>query len=332
MRALHFTGNKNIVLEHAPDPKPRGNEVVVRIKASAICGTDRENFAGAGQKTIPGHENAGEVIAVDKPTWIRPGMRVAVNCHITCGTCEHCFRGDLYFCEELSVIGFERDGGFADYLKVPESCCMPLDDEISYIEGALLVDVLGTAYRAVKRAKLSPCSYAAVWGAGPIGLACMLLLKTFGVHVAVVDLSAYRNRLAHSLGADITVSPEEADVSGSLKEWTGGTGLEAAFECTGSEGASLSALENVTKRGTLVLVGVGRSLTINPWEDMIKRECTLTGSRSFQTEDFARISKLIARGLPIEKIITHRYGLEDAKEAFSVFASGRCGKVIFAGE
>jgi propanol-preferring alcohol dehydrogenase len=134
------------------------------------------------------------------------------------------------------------------------------------------------------------------------------------------------------LGADTIINPEEDNVSDRLKEWTGGRGVEAAFECTGSEIASRSALENITQRGALVLVGVGRSLTINPWEDMIKRECTLIGTRSFRTEDFTRMSKLVTCGLPIEKIITHRYRLEDAKEAFSVFSSGDCGKVIFVGK
>jgi threonine dehydrogenase-like Zn-dependent dehydrogenase len=121
MKAVHFLGRGRISLDEIADPQPVGREVVVRVKSASICGTDRENLAGPGQRTVPGHENAGEVVAVDKPARVKIGDRVAINCHVTCGHCEHCVNGDLYFCDELTVIGFDRDGGYADYLRVPEA-------------------------------------------------------------------------------------------------------------------------------------------------------------------------------------------------------------------
>ncbi|MCL4499800.1 MAG: alcohol dehydrogenase catalytic domain-containing protein, partial [Chloroflexi bacterium] len=168
MAAVHFRGSGRVAIDEVDTPTPSGRDVLVRVEAAAICGTDRENLEGAGQSTVPGHECAGEVVSIDRPSWIRVGTRVAVNCHVTCLRCEHCLKGDLYFCDELKVIGFDRDGGFAEYMLVPEQCCMPLPDDISFEQGALLVDVLGTAYRAVMRAGLVPGSSIAIWGAGPI--------------------------------------------------------------------------------------------------------------------------------------------------------------------
>ena len=170
--------------------------MVVRVKSAAICGTDRENLEGPGQSTIPGHENAGEVVAVDKPARLKVGDRVAINCHVTCGSCVHCLRGDLYFCKELEAIGFEWDGGFAEYVLVPEACCHPLPDDVSFEAGSLLVDMLGTPFRGVKRAKLLPGDQVAVWGAGPIGLGALMVASTFGARVASVDLSDYRLDMA----------------------------------------------------------------------------------------------------------------------------------------
>ena len=105
MLAVHFKGQSRVSLDEVPMPEPQGREVVVRVRAAAICGTDRENLEGAGQVTIPGHESAGEVAAVDRPARVKVGDRVAINCHVTCGGCEHCLNGDLYFCEQLQAIG-----------------------------------------------------------------------------------------------------------------------------------------------------------------------------------------------------------------------------------
>ena len=163
MLGVHFLGDDEISLDEVPRPQPHGREVIVRVKAAAICGTDRDNLEGSGQDTIPGHESAGQVVAVDKPTWIEVGDRVSINCHVTCGACRHCLRGDLYFCDELTCIGFDRDGGFAEYVRVPESSCMSIPDDITYEVGALLVDMLGTPFRAAKRADLLPGDQVAIW-------------------------------------------------------------------------------------------------------------------------------------------------------------------------
>ena len=331
MLAVHFLGDGKISLDEVPTPEPRDREVVVRVKSAAICGTDREALEGPGQATIPGHENAGEVVAVDKPARVKVGDRVAINCHETCGGCVHCLKGDLYFCDDLQAIGFERDGGFAESLLVPEACCTPIPDDISLEAGSLLVDMLGTPFRAVKRAHLLPGDHVGVWGAGPIGLGALMVAARFGAYVAILDLSDYRLNMAKDLGADLVLNPTRDDVQRALLDWTQDRGLDVAFDCVGSEAVAHQALDAVKKRGTLVVVGVSHKLTLNPWEHLICRELTIFGTRNFNTTEFDEMVALVQRGLPVEQVVTHRFPLAEAEAAFELFRSGECGKILLVG-
>ena len=329
MLAVHFLGQNRISLDEVPTPEPRGRDVVVRIKSAAICGTDREALEGPGQATIPGHENAGEVVAVDKPARLNVGDRVAINCHVTCGSCVHCLRGDLYFCEELEAIGFEWDGGFAEYLLVPEACCHPLPDDISFEVGSLLVDMLGTPFRGVKRANLLPGDQVAVWGAGPIGLGALMVASWFGARVASIDLSHQRLDMAQNLGAELVLNPDRDDVPEALASWTQGRGIDVAFDCVGSQVVAEQGLAALTQRGKLVVVGVSHELVLNPWEHLICRELTVFGTRNFNTAEFSEMVALVQRGLPVEQTVTHRFPLSEAEAAFELFRSGECGKILF---
>jgi len=328
MLAVHFLGNGRISLDDVPQLEPRGREVVVRVRSASICGTDRENLEGPGQETIPGHENAGEVVAVDRPTWVAVGDRVAINCHVTCGCCEHCLKGDLYFCEDLRVIGFDRDGGYAEYVLVPEACCTPIPGDVSFEVGSLLVDMLGTPFRAVKRARLLPGDRVGVWGAGPIGLGALMVAKEFGAQVAILDPNDYRLDMARNLGADLALDPRHDDVREASLDWTDGRGLDVAFDCVGSQVVAHQALDVVKKRGTLVVVGVSYELTLNPWEHLISNELTIFGTRNFNTAEFGEMMALVRRGLPVDQVVTHRFPLAQAEAAFELFRSAECGKVL----
>jgi propanol-preferring alcohol dehydrogenase len=329
MLAVHFLGEGRVSLDEVPRPHAEGREVVIRLKAAAICGTDRENLEGEGQATVPGHENAGVVVAVDKPTWVEVGDRVAINCHVTCGSCVHCLRGDLYFCGELEAIGFERDGGFAEFLRVPEACCTPIPDDVSFEAGALMVDMLGTPLRAVKRAELLPGDRVGIWGAGPIGLGALMVARRFGARAAVLDLNERRLAMARDLGAETVLNPARDDVGAALEAWTEGRGIDSAFDCVGDQTAAAQALGALRERGTLVVVGVSSELTLDPWEDLICRELTVFGTRNFNAREFGEMVSLVQDGLPVESVVTHRFPLTDAEDAFALFLSGECGKILF---
>ncbi len=328
MLGLRFTGRKGLYLGEFPRPEARGTEVVVKVVASAICGSDREVWEGEGQEVIPGHESAGQVVEVDQPSRVRVGDRVAINCHVTCGHCLHCLNGHWYFCPELSVISIDRDGGNAEYILVPESSCMPLPDDLSYEAGALLVDMLGTPYRALKRVNLLPGDAVGIFGAGPIGLTALLVAKRYGMRVVSIDLNEYRLAMAERLGANEVIDPRREDVLQAIDEWTAGRGLDAALECVGAEVTTQQALAAVREQGTVALVGVSTQVTVNPWEQFIKKEVTMFGSRNFNVREYGEMVALVQRGLPIKDIVTHRFSLQRAEEAFEVFGSGQCSKII----
>jgi propanol-preferring alcohol dehydrogenase len=271
------------------------------------------------------------VVAVDKSTWVRVGDRVAINCHITCGGCRHCVQGDLYFCKDLKIVGFDRDGGFAEFVLVPEACCMLLPDDISFEMGSLLVDMLGTAYRGVKRAGLLPGDCVTIWGAGPVGLSALLVATWLNARAAVVDFNDHRLSMASDLGADLVLNPARDEVRAALLDWTVGQGVDVAFECVGNEKAAQQALSVIKKRGKLAIIGVSHHLAVNPWEDLICRELTIYGSRCFTAPEFDDMIALIRRGLPLERVITHRFPLAEAEAAFALFSSAECGKIVFAG-
>ena len=332
MLAVHFRGQGKVSLDEIPAPQPSGGEVAVRVRAAAICGTDRENLEGNGQPTVPGHENAGEVVRVDRLARVKVGDRVAINCHVTCGRCRHCLQGDLYFCDALQAIGFERDGGFAEYLLVPEACCMPIPDDVSFETGSLLVDMLGTPFRAAKRAHLLPGDQVGVWGAGPIGLGELMVVRAFGAAVASVDRSDYRLAMARDLGAELVLNPDRDDVQAALMDWTHGLGIDVAFDCVGSQAVAEQALRAVKKRGTLVVVGVSHKLILSPWDHLICRELTIFGTRNFNTAEFGEMVNLVQRGLPVNRAVTHRFALSEAEAAFDLFRSGECGKILIVAQ
>jgi L-iditol 2-dehydrogenase len=332
MLGVHFLGNARISIDEMPMPEPHGRWVVVKTLSAAICGTDRENLEGPGQPVVPGHESAGVVTAVDQPARLKVGDRVAVNCHVTCGHCEHCLKGDLYFCDALTVMGFDYDGGFGEYMLVPEASCMPLPDDITCEHGSLLVDMLGTSFRAVKRAQLHSGHHVAIWGAGPIGLGALMSVQAFGAKATIIDRSEYRLEMARRLGAQDTIQPQQQDVVKTLREWTGGRGIDVAFDCVGHQAVAEQGLASLRRRGTLAVVGVSHSLNINPWDHLICNEFTIYGSRNFNTSEFDEMIGLVRAGLPVLEVVTHRFAHSNAEEAFRVFREGECGKILFTAD
>jgi threonine dehydrogenase-like Zn-dependent dehydrogenase len=191
-----------------------------------------------------------------------------------------------------------------------------------------MVDMLGTPFRAAKRAQLVPGDKIAVWGAGPIGLGLIMTAMRYGAQAAVIDTSDYRLGLARGFGPALALNPAKVPLPEALKDWTDGRGIDVGFDCVGSEKVCLQALSALKKRGKLVIVGVSHNLTLNPWEHFICREYTLIGTRNFNTRDFDEMIGLIRSGLPLLDVVTHRFPLAQAEEAFKLFLNGDCGKIL----
>ncbi len=334
MRAVKFVGNGCVEVVDVPKPKAAKGSVIVKVMTSALCGSDLHiYFSDKGSETTPGHEVAGEVVEVGEGvSEIRAKDRVALYAVISCGKCEFCRRGDWAFCNgPKKSLGWQHiHGGDAEYLAVPERICFPLPSDLSFEQGALLGDGVGTPYHAIKRLAINGTHTVALFGLGPVGLGALFILKLLNCKVIAVEISKYRQKLGKSLGADRVIDPNEQDPVDAIKECTKGEGVDIAIDCAGKEITENQALDCAKKWGKVAFVGQNSvGATIQPSSQFIAKELTVIGSFYFNVSEYKELIALVHRGLNIEKIITHRFSLEEAQKAFSVFVSGKSGKVVF---
>lgn len=338
MKAVQLPGDKHVNVISRPDPTPGVGEVVIRTRASFICRSDMSLYhgnpiVGGGQTgdVIPGHEPAGDVVAVGNAvSGVRAGDRVAVHLAIGCGHCEYCLRGNRMLCPTWKCLGFDVDGGDADFLLVPAVNCLKIPDGLSYEAGALLTDMVGTQYHTQKRLNVSGATTVAIFGLGPMGLAGVLVAIGRGAQVIAVDVLDERLKAAADLGAHATVNSANGDAVEALLELTHGRGVDVAVDCSGAPAAQNAALDAAAKEGAVAFVGESRATTINPSDQMIRKVLTVIGAWYFPIDEYAEIGRFaIDRNLQVERLISHRFALDDAPEAFRLFDERKTEKAVF---
>jgi threonine dehydrogenase-like Zn-dependent dehydrogenase len=329
MQTVILTGNSTVDVRDLPVPKPGPGEVLLRVEASAICGSEMKTYRSAeGHPTNPGHEFVGTVVANPDGGEPRVGARVAANIITGCGECDYCRAGDRRFCDQQ---GYLRTG-HAEYVALPAVCCMPLPDEVPYDEGVLLGgDTLGVANRALAKAGIQPTDSVAVVGCGPVGLGFVALLSFKGVRTIAVEVSPYRRQLAAQAGAAAVIDPA-TDALAAIRELTDGKGVDLGIDASGTDPGVNLALDVVRKEGSFVFAGAGREATINPWKQFLEKEITAYGVWYFVDRDYQALLELYRQGLRVGQLITHRFHLDDAPIAYDLFSRGETGKVIFVPE
>jgi threonine dehydrogenase-like Zn-dependent dehydrogenase len=344
MRGVFLPGNRQVDLREVPDPSPGVGQLVVRMRASTICGSDvraiyREHI-GRGPEAyrgvIAGHEPAGEVVEVG-PGCTRFGIgdRVLLY-HISgCGSCRDCRLGYMISCTspERAAYGWQRDGGHADFLLADERTCIALPDELSFLDGACVACSFGTAYEALSRAQVSGRDAVLIVGLGPVGLGAGLLARALGAHAVVgVDVAGERLELAQRLGA-IDAGFAGEDAAQEARAFSGGHGCEVSIDCSGSASGRSTALAGTRRFGRCVLVGEGGRLEIDASPVLIHEQLTLIGSWVTSLWRMEELVERLARwDLHPEVTVTDRFELEEAGEAFAVADEGRAGKagLVFA--
>ena len=340
MKAVLFPGDKQVNVVERATPKPGPGEVLMKTGASALCRSDMSLYYGSpivgGDATatgqiIPGHEAAGTVAEVGAGVnRVHPGDRVAVHLAFGCGICAYCRNGDLMLCDEWQCMGFDVDGGDADYIVVPAQNCLKLPDTMSFEAGAVMTDMVGTQYQAQKRLGVSGTDSVAVFGIGPMGSAGILIGKARGARVIAVDVLESRLEIAKQLGADEVISSSSEDTVNRLLALTGGAGVDVAIDCSGAPDAQNAALDSARKHGRIAFVGESRSTTINPSDQMIRKLLTVIGAWYFPIGAWTEIAQFVVdRQIPVEDMITHRFSLDSAAEAFHLFDQRQTGKVVF---
>ena len=323
-----------------PDPKAGAGEVLIRTRASALCRSDMSLYYGtpivggesAGKGLIvPGHEPAGDVVAVGAGVHnVKPGDRVAVYLAIGCGECQHCRSGFLMLCPTWKCLGFDLDGGDADYLVAPAHNCLKLPDQLSYEAGAVMTDMVGTQYHTQKRLNISGTNTVAIFGLGPMGAAGVMIAKARGARVIAVDVLESRLEMALTLGADEIVNSAKENPVERLRALTGGEGVDVAIDCSGNPAGQNAALDSARKWGSVAFVGESRSTTINPSDQMIRKLLTVIGAWYFPLYEWDELARFVVeRNVPVAKMITHRFPLDQAEEAFRLFDQRVTEKAIF---
>ncbi len=336
MKGVIFPGDRRAEVKDYPEPQPGPGEVVVKMQAAGLCGSDlhlyRQTAAQrAGNTTIPGHEPSGIVAEVGAGVQhVHVGDRVSVYHYRGCGRCQHCLAGTIMWCPERRGYGGPIHGSDADYLLTDARNCLPLPDELSFAHGALIACAAGTAFSSTRKLQLSGEDTLVIFGQGPVGLCGLLMAKAMGARVVGVEPIAERRALAQTLGADEVLDPGSEDIEAVVKDLTHGQGADAAFETSGSAAGQNGAVDCLRLGGRAVFVGFGvREKTLNP-SQFIGRQLTLMGS--FVMPIYAYwdlVHFILDHHLPLEAMITHRFRLDDAPKAFKIFDAGRTGKVIF---
>lgn len=220
MLAAKLPRLETVEVVEEPIPKPGKGEVLIQMKASALCRSDLHRYHGtqifdedeSACYITPGHEPCGVVAELGEGvTKVKVGDRVALYLGLGCGVCPHCLRGDVMLCKKFRCIGFAVNGAHADYMTIPEENCLPMPDEMDYITGALSTDVGGTLYTACKRLGLNGTKSVVIIGCGPMGSGGILMAKGFGAKVIAVDTDEKRLAMARELGADETLNPMKVD-------------------------------------------------------------------------------------------------------------------------
>ena len=325
MKALLLTTYKNLELADLPVPTPAPDEVLIRVAACGICGSDVHGYDGGSGRRIPpivmGHEAAGIISAVGSSVKnFAPGDRVTFDSTVYCGACPNCLRGDVNLCDNRQVLGvscgdYRRAGAFAEFVAVPARILYPLPENLPFAEAAML-EAIAVAIHAVNLANLQPTDTALVIGAGTIGILTLQAVRAAGcAKVLVTDVDQDRLNLAKQLGASETLLSNETLLS-QILQLTSNQGVDVSLECVGRKETVAAAIDATRKGGAVVLVGNIAANVNLPLQKVVTRQIRLQGSCASSGE-YPRAIELLASGaIKVKPLITAIVPLEEGASWF----------------
>lgn len=333
MRAVRMVAvGKPLEMFDLPIPKVGDRDVLVRVRAAGVCHSDVHYRAGKSPvRPLPltlGHEVAGVVEAVGNATRrIKPGDRVVLNYMITCGDCIHCNRGSEQFCTSGLMIGHYTNGGYADYIVMPERGVLVLPEEIPFDQGATLMCASATSFHALRKARLKAGETLAIFGAGGLGMSAIQLGRILGAQeVYAVDINPAKLQLAAHYGA-IPINARDGDPADQIRSRTGGRGVEVCVELIGLAETMKQALKSLAIQGRVVIAGIGdQPLPVNTYYELIGPEVEIIGSNDHLLQELPQLIELARRGaLDLSQVVSRTIPLDadeinralDALENFS---------------
>jgi len=343
MKACMLTAFNTFAIRELPVPEPEPGEVLCRIKAIAICGTDPEIVNGAHASKgwpplfpfVMGHEWAGEVVKVGKGvTEFQIGDRVAGDAHKGCGSCRNCMEGNYTICLNYGKpesghrhYGFVSSGANCEYNAYSVKAIHKIPDSLSFVH-ASLVDTAGVALHAIQLIGIKPAGTVAIYGPGPIGLCVLQIAKGMGTERVIMVGRGHRLKVAGEIGADDAIDFENVDPVGKIKEITEGIGADEVFECSGAAVSLQQSVHSVKKGGKIALLGFyDQEIPFSSWTKVVLDEILIKGSRANPnvSEDVIRLFKKgVLKG---DQVVTHRFPLEKYEEAFDTFVHRKDGAI-----
>ena len=326
MQALVLTAYGQFEMKDQPIPVPADGEVLIRVAACGICGSDVHGYDGTSGRRIPpiimGHEAAGTVVFAGPGVGrFSPGDRVTFDSTICCGACPYCLRGEINLCDRRQVVGvscgeYRRDGAFAEYIVVPERIVYRIPDALSFAEAAMLEPV-SVALHAVAVSDLKGGETALVLGAGMIGLLTMQAARAAGCsRVFVADIDATRLELARSMGATEIIPHSGAELLSECLRLTSGVGVDIAFEAVGRDETVNAAIDATRKGGTVTLIGNVTPEVRLPLQKVVSRELRLQGTAASAGEYPLAIEYIATGRIQVAPLITAVAGLEEGPAWF----------------
>jgi (R,R)-butanediol dehydrogenase / meso-butanediol dehydrogenase / diacetyl reductase len=330
MLAARYLGPHRLQAEEIPLPELAEEEALVEIEACGFCGSDINIVAGTHPRARApltlGHELSGTIAEIrSQKNSLQKGDKVTAFPLISCGRCHACTHDNSHVCSQLRLYGIDLDGGMAQFVKLPVSSLVRLPDEMPARIGAM-VEPLAVAVHGASRTTLRDVNLVVVLGAGPIGLLTALVVKESGVsNVVVSDVNPERRALARKIG----LNPIEAgeDLRQQVMELSNNDGADVLFECAGHPSTAIEMTTIVRSRGVIVNLGVFKHPVAMDMQAVNFKELEVRGSRVYTIRDFETAINLAAK-LPLDRIVTHAYRLQDDKAAFEQFRSGQVCKAL----
>jgi len=337
MRALaKLAAGPGLTLTQVRKPEVGHNDVMIRIRKTAICGTDVHiwNWDEWAKKTIPvpmhvGHEYVGEIVKIGAEVrGFAIGDRVSGEGHVTCGHCRNCRGGRRHLCRNAVGVGVNREGAFADYLVIPAFNAFPIPESISD-DLAAIFDPYGNATHAALSFNLVG-EDVLITGAGPIGIMAVAIARHVGArHVVITDVNDYRLSLAAKMGATRVVNVGKASLAAVMREIGMVEGFDVGLEMSGVPSAFQDLLECMNHGGKVALLGIPPSNTAIDWNQVIFKGLEIKGIYGREMfETWYKMVAMLQSGLDLTPILTHRYAVDDFEKAFATMLSGQSGKVI----
>ena len=335
MKALVLKEYCRFAIEDFPVPTLQSGDVLVRVRACGICGSDVHGMDGSSGRRIPpiimGHEAAGVIAEIGNAVtgWSK-GDRVTFDSTVSCGECWYCRRGKINLCDNRRVLGvscgeYRRHGAFAEFVAVPQHILYRLPDNLSF-EQAAMVEAVSVAVHAVERTPLSLNAAVAVVGAGMIGLLAVQVLRTRGCgKIIAIDLDDGKLKLASKFGATHTINAGDPDLQKKIRELTSGRGVDAAFEAVGLPATVKTAIESARKGGSITLIGNLKPQVELPLQAVVTRELTLIGTCASAGEYPACLDLIASGKVNVTDFISATPPLEEGAKWFERLYAGEKG-------